>query len=194
MSQEKTLNPNESLQLIQEMIANSRKKYQKNNFYYLMWGWLLLISGVAEYVLHYPLEYDQSWIVWPIQGIVGGIISFIYGAKASKKAQTTTALDRIFTGLWMSFVICLILMIVFTVMVFKTTPTPHVLLLTGLPTIVSGIALKFKPLIVGGGMFWAWGIVSFLIPFEYCSIIFSAAILTGYIIPGYLLKNKEENV
>ena len=194
MSQEKTMNPNESLQLIQEMIANSRKRYQKNNFYYLMWGWLLLISGITEYILHQTFEYEQSWIVWPIQGIVGGIISFIYGAKASQKAQTTTALDRIFTGLWVSFIVCLILMIVFTVTVHKTTPTPHVLLLTGLPTIVSGIALKFKPLIIGGILFWVFGVVSFVIPFEYSSIVFSVAILTGYIIPGYLLKNKENNV
>lgn len=192
MKSEQTLATEESLQIIQNMISRAKTKYMNNNFYYLMWGWLLFAAGITEYIIAVVMEQPNSWLVWPAQGIIGRVVTAIYTARKSKKTQAATLVDRVITGLWMVYIATLILLIVFTVMVYKTTPTPSVLILTGLPTFLSGYILKFKPLMVGGVIFWIMGSVAYFIPVEWTSFMFSAAILLGYIIPGYMLQAKEE--
>jgi len=51
--------------------------------------------------------------------------------------------------------------------------------------------LRFRPLKLGGMSFWVLGIVSLFVPQPYRSLVFSLAILLGYLIPGYLLKQNE---
>jgi hypothetical protein len=58
---------------------------------------------------------------------------------------------------------------------------------------LSGGALKFAPLIVGGIFCWICGAAAFCIE-KFCGqniyllLILAAAVLGGYIIPGYMLK------
>jgi hypothetical protein len=59
-----------------------------------------------------------------------------------------------------------------------------------MPTLVSGMILKFRPLIFGGIGFWVFGILGFLVSMETQPLIGAAAIICGYLIPAYLLKSK----
>ena len=52
--------------------------------------------------------------------------------------------------------------------------------------------IRFKPLIAGGLVFWAFGIVCFLVSREFQPLVGAAAIIGGYLIPGYLLKNSKD--
>jgi hypothetical protein len=69
---------------------------------------------------------------------------------------------------------------------------PLILLLVSIPTFVSGIILKFKPLIVGGILFWFFGLINFFVPLEYQNLIGALAMICGYLIPGYLLKGESK--
>jgi hypothetical protein len=46
---------------------------------------------------------------------------------------------------------------------------------------------------IGGILFWVFGIISFLVPNEMQSLAGAVAILCGYLVPGYILKNKHED-
>lgn len=48
---EKTLTPEESIQIIQRSISNSRKNMREGSFYYLLWGWALILASLANYFL-----------------------------------------------------------------------------------------------------------------------------------------------
>ena len=70
---------------------------------------------------------------------------------------------------------------------------PYILLLAGFPTFVSGFIVKFRPLIFGGICFWIMALaVSFAGP-SVAPLGMPLAVLTGYLIPGYLLKNKGKH-
>jgi hypothetical protein len=64
-----------------------------------------------------------------------------------------------------------------------------------MPTFLSGIILKFKPLVIGGISCWLLAVVSVFIPMEYQLLCIAAAVIFAWIIPGYLLKAnfKREN-
>jgi hypothetical protein len=93
--------------------------------------------------------------------------------------------------LWIGFGIS-----VFTLVFFGYTIqynlNPVILLMSALPTLVSGVIIKFKPLVVGGIMFWVFGIVCFLVSIEYQTLVGAAAVIVGYLIPGYLLKTQKD--
>ena len=70
-----------SLEIIESMFMESRKSLYRNSFYFILWGALLIPVSIAEYFMK---GQPNFWIIWPIIGIIGGIISAIYGKKEEK--------------------------------------------------------------------------------------------------------------
>jgi hypothetical protein len=69
-----------------------------------------------------------------------------------------------------------------------------VTVLTGLPTFATGAILRFKPLIIGGILFWCIGAAGFFVPGTEGALLYVGAMFFGYIVPGYLLKRQEDAV
>ena len=92
---------------------------------------------------------------------------------------------------WIVFGICEILL-VFILMLFKKYEVinPVVIVLYGMPIFLSGIILKFKPLIFGGIGCWIIAAISPFIDIEFQLLLTAGAIICGWIIPGYLLREK----
>ena len=65
---------------------------------------------------------------------------------------------------------------------------PAYLALYGMPTVISGSILRFRPLIVGGVTCWVLSILSPFVAYEYQLLLLAAAVVAGWIIPGYLLR------
>jgi hypothetical protein len=184
--------PEQGFRVINEMIFTARKNFTKISFFFLLWGWLLFGAGIAEYILFNTFNYEYAWIVWPAISIIGGIFSSMFSSRQEKKSGAVSFMDKLFFYLWLGFFLTLLLTIVSTVSQ-NIVPHPFIMILTGLPTFVTGRILKFKPLIVGGVAFWIIGILSLFLYPQYISITFSIAILLGYIIPGYMLMKQEIN-
>lgn len=183
------LTPEKSLDIINSMIQDAKRNYQAVNIYFLLWGTLLSLSGIADYILEHHIHMKQHWVVWIIQGVIGGITSGIIGKRQTQNA-TPTMIDRIITALWSTFSIVLAL-IIFTAVKLDANPAPFIMMVTGLPTLVTGYMIRFKPLVFGGISFWVLGVLALLITPQYTALLFSLAIITGYLIPGFMLKQKE---
>ena len=125
--------------------------------------------------------------------VLGGIISGVHGAREGRRQGAMTWMDRVQMWLWGSYTVTLVLLIVAAVS-WGRDPNPFVLLLTGLPTFVTGALIRFRPLMVGGVLFWAIGLVSLFALREYSSLVFAFAIVAGYVVPGILLKRHEDGV
>lgn len=187
-----TLTPEQSLRLIDETIREAKRSFQKVHFYFLLWGVLFASAGIVSFVLMQkgsPLH----WVIWPAMGIIGGIVAGMYGARQGRKQGATTTMDRVHMWLWTANTITLILLLVGLV-ARGVDPNPFILVLVGMPTFISGALMRFLPLMLGGILFWAIGVASFFVLQEYSSLVFSGAIVLGYIIPGLLLKNEENGL
>src|SRR5690606_23733297 len=119
-------------------------------------------------------------------------LSMYLGFKNGSKSNVTTHLDKIYMWMWMSFGI-----VIFTLVGFGYTINYQfnaiILLIASIPTFLSGISLRFKPLIIGGILFWAFSILSFLVAYQTQLLVGGVAIICGYLIPGYMLRNKKED-
>lgn len=183
----------ESLELIREMIDRSRKTFERNSFYFLLWGLLMLVAGIVEYIL-IKSSFSHFWIGWPVLSALGGIVTAIYSMRREQKRAGASFTDSVMGYAWMAYGISL-LCIIFAAVAVNENPSTFVLLLTGLPTFFTGFILRHTPLKLGGLVFWIAGIASIFAPGESVSLIFSTAILLGYLIPGYtLMKSEKQSV
>ena len=180
----------QSIKIIENMFNESRKSLHNNSFYFILWGALLIPAGIVEFLFY---GNENLWMIWPTIGVLGGIISAIYGRKEDKRSGITTTGDRIINYTWGAFVMTLIFSIAYSVD-RNLSPVPLILMLAGSATFISGGISKFTPFILGGVALELGAILSgFVFEPIYHGLIFSGSIFLGYVIPGIILK-KSENV
>jgi hypothetical protein len=185
------LTARESLQIITEMINSAKGNVQQNSFYFLLWGWVILIANAGMFVLTI-LDVKHPYIVWAIT-IPAWIISLYRGFTHRNRERVSSHLDSVTGYLWIAFGVC-----VFTIVAFgyklNFQLNPLILIISSIPTFLSGAIIRFKPLMYGGVAFWLGGIAGFLLPMNYQPLVGAFAILIGYLVPGYLLRAKAQHV
>lgn len=186
-TQSENLTAHESLELISSMILQAKGDIQRNNFYFLLWGWVIVIANLAMYVLM-VLGYHHAYAVWLV-AVPAWIITLVKAFKSSKAQSNRSPFNKIVGWLWAGYGITVFLIVVFGYKL-NYQINPLILTITAIPTFVCGMILRFKPLIVGGILFWIFGSAGFLVQMEYQPLIGAAAIICGYLIPGYLLKTQ----
>ncbi|MBK6776802.1 MAG: hypothetical protein IPG74_13520 [Flavobacteriales bacterium] len=190
---ERDMTPDESLRLIESMIGQAKKSFSRMSFYFLLWGVLLIGAMIATYIMRDAPPSPVQGAAWGVAGLIGGILSSIHGARQGKREPVNNPMDRVIGWLWGAFVITLLITIACTVPHHRD-PGPMITLLTGLPTFMTGQILRFRPLIIGGMLFWFAGIIMhFTDDVLLLTVLYCSAMFFGYIVPGLMLK-RQENV
>ena len=193
MEQTRELNPTESLHIISDAINKTRENIRGQSFYYLLWGWIVTIASFSHYVLASNTNFKMEYLPWLILIPIGWITSIAYSIKREKTKPYQTYFELFLKYLWIVLGISFIL-VVFISAKLKINPTALVLLLAGIGTFISGLTLKFKPLIIGGLLLFIFSIISLFVDKSYILLIHTIAIIVGYLIPAYLLKNHSSDV
>lgn len=192
MENETELSPEESLQVIQTMINKTKDAVADDSFYFLLWGWLVFGCCIAEYILKVYIEYPNHSVVWFLMP-VGGLISWIYGAKQAGKQKVKSFVNESLEYLWMALAISFIVLVFINVGsgAWQTAFTYYILLYA-IGTFVSGSLIRFKPLVYGGLINFVLAAVSVRFSFDNQLLVGALAILISYIIPGHMLRAKYQ--
>ncbi|MGC4100220.1 hypothetical protein [Ferruginibacter sp.] len=191
---EENFSPQESLQLIQSMIAKTRRDMGDNSSYFLLWGWVTFVACTGQFILKNLFNYEKHYLVW-LLCFPAAAISAYWGFKEGKKKEATTYIGDSMKYLWMGMGISyFVLSMILSRMGWNTNVFPFFILLYGLGTFISGMLLQFKPLIAGGIIAWVLAVVSTYFNYDYQMLFGAGAILCSYIIPAYLLRSKDKAV
>lgn len=188
---EKSMTGEESLRIISEMINRTKVNIRQGSFHLLFWGWLIFFCSLGEYVLVRFTDLDNPWLVWLLV-IPGAFVSFIYGYVKGKSSPFHTYADMIYMWTWIGFFIATIVLFIIISDRLESV-APYILTLAGIPTFISGFIVRFNPLIAGGISFWIFALVSYFAGPAAGPLAVPAAMLTGYLIPGYLLKRRVDH-
>ena len=189
---EENFSPQQSLALIQNMIAKTKNNLAENRLYFLFWGWITFIAILSQFALIVWLQYERHYLVWLIT-IPASIFTVIYSVRYERKTGVRSFVGDSMSALWVGIGIS------FGILSFIISKSPggwnycwpFFILFYGLGTFVSGMLIQFRPLIVGGIINWVLAIVCVFLPMEYQLLMGALAILTSYIIPGHLLPSKN---
>lgn len=188
-TEQETLSAAESLNIITKMINQAKGNVQRSSFHFLLWGWVVALANMGMYTL-IQLDYRHPYIVWLIT-IPAWIASMVYGYRQGRGSRTVTYIGKTIMWLWISFGVSVFILVFFGASI-NFNLNPVILLISTIPTLATGVLIKFKPLILGAISFWIFGILCFMVGLEYQNLIGAAAVIVGYLIPGYMLKYKKD--
>ncbi|MEJ8816692.1 hypothetical protein [Lacibacter sp. H407] len=189
--EQQELSTRDSLQLIESMINKAQNRFSENGHLYLLWGWVVLVCSITSFIAIYFYGNGKSLMyVWMLT-IPTVIYQMIYLARVKKNTNVRTYTDEINSYVWLVFVIMGFLV---GIIVGRSGQpqlfNPLVLMLYGMPTFLSGVILKFKPLRIGAICCWVLALVSVLIPYQFSFLLLALAVITTWIVPGYLLRSR----
>ncbi len=190
------LTPEESFSIINKAIANFKLNYKETAKVFLLWGWVLAIASFSNFIIIkilYSREASIGFLSlcnWAVFLLIGSIIMFFMERKLNKDKKVFSYLESYFKNLWTvtaaSFIIATFLCIK-----LEINPPPIMLLIAGMATTTSGLLIKYRPVIIGGLAFFIFSLAATFVSNEYISLIVFAAIICGYLIPGYSLKSAK---
>ncbi len=190
-NEEKMMTGEESLRIITEMINKTKGDIRQASFHLLFWGWLLIACSLSEYLLYKFTNFPTPWYVWFLV-IPGVLVSMIYGYLTSRRLRFYSYASKVYMWTWFSFFFAAVALFIITARNIESFP-PIILVLAGIPTFISGIIIKFRPLVLGGIIFWIMALIAHFAKGDITYLAMPFALLTGYIIPGHLLRRKSVN-
>lgn len=183
-----TLTGQDSLKIIAAMISKTKVNIRQSSFQLIFWGWLITVISLAEYFLALFTDITQPWLVWTLT-IPGVIVSLVYGFIRGSRQPVHTYAGRIYMWIWFTFIIAVSTLMLFLSglnLMYKVTP--FILLFAATAVFLSGIVLKYKPLIFGAISIWGFALIGFFAGPYVSPLAMPLAVITGYLIPGYMLR------
>jgi hypothetical protein len=209
MEPEKQLTEKESLALIAKMINKAKDACHDTGISAMMWGSLIAICALvrlSELQFDYRLPFNIYLLTF-----VAVIPQIYFSIKAKKKRKVKTYDDAFMDSLWMGFGITIFLMIFITNALLNTMEgykdpaghssvikmyeyvSPLFLLLYGMPTFVTGVSMKFKPMIFGGILCWVCCLITIYTPVKVDLLLTAFSAVFAWLIPGIILEKDYRN-
>lgn len=191
------LTPEESFSIINKAIANFKLNFRETAKVFLLWGWVLAIASLSNFIILKILYSREASIGllslfnWAAYILIGFIIMLFMEHKINKDKKVFSYIESYFKNLW-SVTAASFIIATFLCIKMEINPPAIMLLIAGIATTTSGLLIKYRPLIIGGMTFFIFSLAATFVSNEYISLIVFAAIICGYLIPGYLLKSTKE--
>ncbi|MCR5312335.1 MAG: hypothetical protein K6E54_01565 [Bacteroidaceae bacterium] len=203
--EEKNITEKESLELITQMIQQTKDNLPiGSGTTFLIWGYTSVIIGCLVWILQL-LNFGNSaaWI-YVLLPFIGCLLSILYNRKPKEgiaENYSTYMINSIWKLVSYSFIIAAII-IVYFIIFHKQAHTIIFfvlgLLLPGIGTAVTGLALKEKSAVVGGFLGITFGIAAMEMYILNSTLTidwhlgFAASYAIMMVIPGHLINDKAK--
>lgn len=188
---ERNLTEEQSLEIITQMISKAKCEYEETGIGALLWGSLVAFCSLitfGNFYWNFPI-FHYIWFLTLFALIPQIIISI----RAAKRKKYQAYSDEAMAAIWISFGIALFLIAAYS----STFQVPHsgalFLIIYGIPTFATGYIHHFKPMIIGGIIFWISAVICFYIQFPYIMLFTAATSIIAWVIPGLILRRRYLN-
>ena len=193
--EDKKLNEKESLELITQMIQNTRRNLDTGSGnMFLVWGYvsvlvtLTVLAGV--YFTKNPL---WMWGFWGIP-VIGYLLTFLLMRKRQKMVKSY--IDKILVQVWRMFgLICMIFVLMATDLERYEVILPMGAIVMSMGSIITGCIIRYTTFFIFPAMGLMWGMKSFFDALNsgtsYVSLVwFTGVVVFAMIVPGHILNYK----
>lgn len=185
--------PQETLQLIESMINKAQNRFGENGTLYLLWGWVILACSLLHYGMIRWSSIKNPELIWFTTWLAVAY-QIIYLARQSKKQTVRTYTDEIISYVWIVFGISGgIATFILGRSNSWVSMYPIILMLYGMPTFLSGAIMRFKALMFGAVVCWVLAVVATFVDPLNTLLLLALAVITAWIVPGYILKAKYKS-
>jgi hypothetical protein len=187
--------PEDSLDLIKQVIQEARNKFNENGFIYMFWGILTAIASLSQFILLKNEHFDINWYPYLLMPI-GSIYTAFYFAKR-KRSIAKNQIGKIISYTWITISINIMILGFFFAGAIRENLIPIILILLSIGIVISGASIKSKLLIISGLIINISGFIGFMMDWIYQPLLMGLVSITAVFIPGIILMIKhkrKENV
>jgi hypothetical protein len=179
----------DGLKTIYAMIASTRNTIGENYLYFILWGYLVGLACISEYILIRVVQYDRHYMVWPVLMGLGMAVSVVLTLRRQKASTHRTFIGNIMNYLWGGWVISLLIIMYFATRLQNySLILPLTLVMYGMGIFISGGVISYRPLIIGGIIAWIAALIAYFQPYNIQLLLTTATVIVSYIIPGHMLR------
>lgn len=185
------------LQFIKKVIDDSKRTLIDNGMGYIIWGVIVFLGMITDYVQVSLYGYANSLYRWLFLVGAGWLWTFVYYSKFKPAKATKTFAGKLMGYLWLSAGICMtIIGFVATLsgMIRGLAVSPLISVILGMTYFMTGALFDsklFKLLSLG---WWTGAIVMMLFPGLHNVLIMAMMMLVFQIIPGIVMYKKSKSV
>jgi hypothetical protein len=190
-NQNEPIPPGDELKIIQQMIEKTKSDTAESGGSLLLWGWTTLAACACLYALVFAGLSRLAWLPWTILMPLAAIIEIIKIFKKQKKIKILTYSQHALSGLWIA---CGISMFMLAFLALPLGAISYKFIIPGIAMFVAvamystGQIVEWKLLKFSALIWWLSAVVSMLIQWHYQTMVFAAAVILGYLVPGYILR------
>ena len=187
----KKLNEQESLELITQMIQNTKFKMVKNaGTPFLVWGYMTVVTSLLVWYLLKETGNYYWQFLWLFMRLLMPAVSYpvtIYSQR-KKQRMAKTYIDRIVGYVWVVFGLCGLLISCVSMIYWSLPILFVILLMMGMGTTLTGLIINMKLVTVSGvlGIFASLGCL-YIDKFDQI-LLFALAFVFMMVIPGHYLN------
>jgi len=182
------LTPEQSLLLISKTIEETKERFKEHGGVFIFWGTLTVVVFGSQLILSLLELYKFTML--PIYLFpAGAIFTALWVLREYRKNNIPrTIIGSLLQNIgWIIGMNLMIMGFLFSD-VLGDAMGPVFIILLALMLIVSGLSIKFTPLIIGGALANLIGLGSFFLERDYHGISLMVASVVGMIIPGIMLN------
>ena len=187
--EDKVLTEKESLDLISQIIRNTRSRLEDNSgIPFLIWGYTTVIVAVVVWSLVTTSgNYLWHWL-WFAIPVFGGTLWLLHNKKQlNNRSRVITFVDRAISHVWMVFGIASFMISIISFLTY--IPILFIVLLTmGMATAITGLIIRFKPIIFSGFIGILFSPLCVIVRDTSSILIFAAIFVLMMVIPGHMLN------
>lgn len=187
--EDKVLTEKESLDLISQMIRNTRSRLEDNSgIPFLIWGYTTVIVAVIVWSLVTTSgNYLWHWLWFAIPVFGGTLWLLHYKKQLNNRSRAITFVDRAISHVWMVFGIASFMISIIALLTY--IPILFIVLLTmGMATAITGLIIRFKPIIFSGFIGILFSPLCVIVRDTSSILIFAAIFVLMMVIPGHMLN------
>jgi hypothetical protein len=179
----------DGLKTIYAMITSTKSTIGENYLYYLLWGYLVVLACIFEYILIRVVHYERHYMVWPVLMGLGMLVSGVLTFRRQKTITHSTFIGNIMSYLWGGWLVSLLIIMYFATQLQNySLILPLTMVMYGMGIFISGGVISYRPLIIGGIVSWLAALVAFFQPYNVQLLLMIATVIVSYIIPGHMLQ------
>lgn len=201
MKMETKPNQQDSLRIINEMIAEARNTFTEGNAKTMInMGYIVATISILNIVLLYTLSTPSySFFIWLLMLPITLIDSYL-SKKRRQKTGATTHLEKIISAVWGAYGISMIVLltIIFSFVYitdkweYVALITPVILTFLGMAQCVTAIVCKYKPYKIAAYVFWLGALICIFIvltPYAVLQfVVLAICMILGFVVPSRLIS------
>ena len=208
MEEKNKMSEVESLKVISSMIEQAKSSYHDRGITSIIWGIVITICSLTTWA-EIKFDVDLGFDIW-ILTLAAVVPTVVLAIRENKKRKVTTYDQTAMDAVWTCFGIGIFITVHANnaagasfgqlkdlieqsgqprpAIYFSDLSSAYMLMLYGVPTLVTATIKKFRPMLIGGIVCWVSAIAVVYTPRDIDMLLMAVSAVAAWLIPGLILR------